>query len=141
MTASRESEPLSEREAFENGFYYFVQALEVLALPASEQCERLDDFNVAWELKNDVGAAEFLLRSPSSSRLSQAQRAAVESLLVMLTGVPVAQLRGGREANLEAMRHESWEPLRPAAAELLHTLAPAIAECKRSLRFDEKATS
>src|SRR5262249_40125653 len=102
----------------------------------ADQCERLDHFNVAWELKSDVCAAEYLLRSPSSSRLSSEQRTAVERLLVTIRDVPVTQLRGGREANLDAMRAAAWEPLRPAAAELLRELAPATVECKRFLGIE-----
>jgi len=62
---------LSEREALENSYYYFIQALEILALPASEQCERMGNYNTAWELKHDVGAVAYLLKLPDSSRLSE----------------------------------------------------------------------
>lgn len=143
MPAPHESEPLSEREAFENGYYYFIQAVEVLALSAEAQCQRMGDYNVAWELKHDVAAAEHLLRSPSSDRLIQEQRNAVSSLLASLKAVPVNELPAGagRRDNLVAMSHESWEPLRGRAIELLRLLEPATAECKRFLQLEKAKDS
>jgi hypothetical protein len=139
MPTSHDAEALSEREAFENGYFYFVAALETLALPADAQCQRMGDCNVAWELKRDVGAAEYLLQSPSSARLSDAQRRAVEALLAKLARVPVDQLPSGRgrKPNLEAMTHESWAPLRSMAAEALRQLEPVTEECKRFLGMNK----
>ena len=137
VKAPIESQPLSEREAFENGYYYFVTAVEILSLPASAQCERMGNYNTAWELKDDVGAGSHLLRSPSSSRLSEAQRAAIVALLAAVAEVPANELPAGdsREANLAAMQHPAWMPLRPKAAALLELLAPATQECKRYLKL------
>ncbi len=47
---------IREREAFENG-YYFIKALEILALDAPTQCETMGNYNVAWELKTMYRAA------------------------------------------------------------------------------------
>lgn len=45
---------MSEREAFEHAYHYFAQALEVLTSDPKTQCEKGGNYNVAWELKNDV---------------------------------------------------------------------------------------
>ncbi len=143
MAESHDSPGISERESFENGYYYFVQALELLSLPADVQCQRMGDYNVAWELKRDVSAAEYLLRSPSSSRLSPVQRRAIEELLSELDRVPTDRLRGGagRAANLEAMGDPSWKSLRPLATELLRVLEPATKECRRFLNMEDERSS
>ena len=135
MSVSSEAQHPDEREAFENGFLHFAHALEVLSLPAAEQCERMGNFNVAWEIKDDVAAAAYLLRSPHVGRLSAAQREATLELLAALKDVPVKQLPGGSDPkhNRAAMNHPSWEPLRERAVKLLALLAPAIEECKRYL--------
>lgn len=131
---TNESEPLPEREEFENAYYYFVKAIQVLSLPAEAQCQRMGDYNVAWELARDVLAGEQLLGLPSS-RLTQEQRNAVSTLLVSLKAIPVNELPAGagRRDNLIAMGHESWEPLRHIADEVSRLLEPATEECRRFL--------
>jgi hypothetical protein len=141
MSESHESQGISERESFENGYYYFVQAIDTLSLPADAQLQRMGNcpYNLAWELVYDVRAGEYLLRSPSSSRLSHAQRQAIEALLTELTGVPSELfVGGGRVRNLEVMSHPFWQPLRLRAAHLLRELEPATKECRRFLNMDDE---
>ena len=143
MSETHEPEPITERESFENGYYYFVEAVEVLSLPADVQCQRMDSpYNLAWELIHDLGAGEYLLRSPSSSRLSQAQRHAIATLLADLDGVPSELfVGGGRVRNLEVMSQPVWQSLRLRAAQLLRELEPATEECRRFFGMENEPTS
>jgi hypothetical protein len=126
---------IQEREEFENGYYYFVRALEVLAEDAPTQCQRMGNYNVAWELKDDVSGGAYLLNYSSSARLSAEQRRGISDLVAALEGVPSTELPAGPRAqdNLAAMNHPCWEPLRLQAAQLLKLLAPATEECNRYL--------
>ena len=38
MSDTHESQGITERESFENGYYYFVQAVDTLSQPADTQC-------------------------------------------------------------------------------------------------------
>lgn len=140
MSTPPEPGQLSERDAFENGYHYFIEALEILSLPAPAQCERMGSYNTAWELRDDIVAGSYLLQSASSSRLSEAQRAAILALLAAVAGVPVHELPtgGSNDANLAAMQHPAWIPLRAMAADLLELLAPATQECERYLMVRQK---
>ena len=144
MSETHDSPAISERESFENGYYYFVQAVDTLSLSADAQCERMAGcpYNVAWDLMHDLRAGDYLLRSPSSSRLSHAQRQATEALLAHLNSVPPELFVGeGRVRNLEVMSHPFWQPLRLRAAQLLRELESATEECRRFLGIENERTS
>jgi hypothetical protein len=127
--------PIPEREAFENGFFYFCHALDILAAPPADQCELVGNYNVAWELKSDVSAGSYLLTSPSSARLSTAQREGITDIIAALESIPSDVLVSCSDSvgNLAAMSHESWSPLRAQASKLLILLEPALRDCKRYL--------
>ena len=133
--SSHDQEPLSEREAFENGFWYFSESLEILAAPAHVQCERMGNYNVAWELKDDVQAAGYLLQSPSSGRLSVEQRQGISNMVQSLDAIPAEVLVSCTtvEGNALAMSRPCWVPIREQARLLLGVLAPAIDDCRRYL--------
>ena len=141
MSETHEPEPISEREAFENGYYYFVEVVKVLSLPAEVQCQQMDTpYNLAWEFVQDLGTGAYLLRSPSSSRLSQAQRHAIEALLADLNAVPSEFFNGeGRTRNLEVMSQPFWQSLRVRAANLLCELEPATEECRRYFGMENES--
>jgi hypothetical protein len=113
-------------DLFHNGFRVFLEALSLLAKPAEVQCEEMGDYNVAWELRDDVSAGEYLAKS-NFGQLSPAEAAAIISFMPALKSVPVSELPAGsgRSANLAAMQHASWAPLRTQAANLLVLLGPA----------------
>jgi hypothetical protein len=136
MSPSPQEEPLSEREAFENGFLHFSMALNALASPPDAQCKNYGSYNVAWELKSDVSAVSYLLQSPSSSRLSAQQRQGISGLVLALDTIPQQLLVSctTEQGNVLAMNHESWAPLRVQALALLELLAPAIEDCNRYLQ-------
>ena len=141
MSDTHESPGISERESFENGYYYFVRAVDTLSQLADVQLQRMGacPYSLAWELVHDVRAGEYLLRSPSSSRLSHTQRQAIEALLADLAGVPSELFAGGgRARNLEVMSHPFWQPIRRRAAQLLHELEPATKECRRYLNMEDE---
>lgn len=109
------SEPLSDRESFENAYYYFVVALKDLAAPANEQAVSYgsSDESAAWELKHDVSLGMYLFNSPSCS-LSKLQQEKMADLVNRLREVPDV-----------GFDNASWIPVRQEAAELLGLLEPA----------------
>lgn len=58
MSDTHESLGISERESFENGYFYFVEAVETLSQPTDAQLQRMGycPYNLAWELVCDVRA-------------------------------------------------------------------------------------
>lgn len=126
---------IRERGEFENSYYYFVRALQVLAQDAPTQCETMGNYNVAWELKDDLLRGAHLLNYASSGRLTLEQKRGILDLVAALEGVPSAELPAGPDPkdNLAAMNHPSWEPLRKQATQLLDLLASATEECNRYL--------
>ncbi len=119
---------MSEREAFENGFFYFFEALEILASSPEAQCKRVGNYNVAWELKSDVSAVSYLLQSPSSSRLSAEQRQGISELVLALDTIPKQLLVSctTEQGNVLVMNHDSWAPLRVQASALLSFSVPPL---------------
>ena len=109
------SESITDRESFENSYYYFVGALKVLSATVEVQRVILGSTSVgvAWELKSDVSAGVYLFNCESCT-LSPSQRAQITALISRLKSVP---------ENAD-MGHASWEPLRKEAATLLESLAP-----------------
>ena len=126
---------MDDREWFENSYFYFREAVETLVQSPSEQCDRMGNYNVAWELKDDVSRGAELLQYVSSASLSAQQRHAISDLISELESVPTNFLPGGgrREDNLAAMSHPTWEPLRLKAAALLEVLASATERNRRYL--------
>lgn len=123
--SNRNSEKISEREAFEHAYYYFLQALELLASDSETQCKKGGNYNVAWELKNDVSAGAYIFNLPE--RLSEKQKKEILELVAALDAIPDEVLRSATSAadNLRAMNHPCWIPLRERAANLIKLLEPA----------------
>jgi hypothetical protein len=137
MSPLQQQEPLSEREALENGLLHFSMAVDTLASPPDVQCKRYGSYSVAWELKQDVSAVTFLLQLPlASTRLSADHRRGISELVLALDSIPSELLVSCEtiEGNDLAMNHEAWVPLRAHAAALLALLRPSIEECKRYLQ-------
>jgi hypothetical protein len=119
----RTQPPLQEEEAFHNSFHYYLSSLEMLAASAEEQCDLMGNYNVAWELKDDASAGKYLV---GHGYLTSEQEAWVQALSEALNSVNTQALPSGpgKEANLVAMNHPSWEPLRYLAKEVIRQLAP-----------------
>ena len=107
----------------------------MLAQDAPTQCETMGNYNVAWELKDNVSRGALLFNCPGSARLTAEQKRGILDLIAALEAVPSTKLPAGSDPkdNLAAMNHSSWELLRKQASELLKLLAPATEECRRYL--------
>lgn len=112
--------------------FCFLKALRILELSAEEQCERMGNYNVAWEIQEDVSAPVRGMVSSSAAYFTEAQSVGLVRLAGALKELPdeaiaVAGLATtSHEGSIAAMRHPSWAPLRMQASELLRLLAPAI---------------
>ncbi len=104
-------------EAFHNCLYYFVQAIEVLAMESAAQCEAMGNVNVGWELQHDAMDLGAALVSWRGDYLAPIEKNAIEQLLAALAALPSGALSS--LDNQAAMSHPAWIALRAAAAELL----------------------
>lgn len=129
----RENAPVTDLEGFHNAFWHFVRALEILSFGATEQCAAYTDFNVAWEIKDDVQAGKYLIPL-GQGILTKEESDAIAAMASALDRVPASVLHSAsdRVTNLAAMEHAVWQPLRAQAAALLQTLA---ALRQRNLEF------
>jgi len=123
-----------DESEFHSGYCVFVQAVEMLSASPDKQCAAMGDYNVAWELKDDVRAGKYLV---GLGYLTEAQEAWILALVGALDGVPAQVLTagGGRETNLLAMQHPSWVPLRVIAAHVLESLKPFTLENAKYLHL------
>lgn len=122
------SEEIPAKDAFANGFLYFVKALKILAADADVQCKRMGNYNVAWELKDDVSAGAYLLNLPGAP-LAQEEKDGIIAMVSALRELPASLLVSAttEEANERVMNDPCWIPLRARAAELLKLLAATTA--------------
>lgn len=128
------NEEISEKDAFANGLFYFVKALKILAADADEQCQRMGNYNVAWELKDDVSAGAYLLNLPDAP-LTQGEKDGIVAIVAALKELPASLLASAttEEANRTIMSDPHWIPLRARAAELLKLLAETTARNEKFL--------
>lgn len=126
---------ISDEEEFNSSYRVFIRAVEMLSYPPEQQCSAMGDYNVAWEMKEDVAAGKFLV---GRGHLSPEQEAWVSALVGALEAVPAQVLPAGagRDTNLEAMRHASWVPLRPIAAQALEVLKPFTVSNAKYLQLE-----
>lgn len=117
---------MSTDDNFDSAYRVFTEALAMLASSPEEQCEAMGDFNVAWELKDDVQAGRYLV---DGDHLSAEEQAWILAVVSALDAVPAATLPAGagRDKNLDAMRHPSWIPIRALASEVRNALASKTA--------------
>jgi hypothetical protein len=126
------NDEISNSDYFENTFFYFVKALKVLAMDADQQCQWMGNYNVAWELQQDVAEGGLNSVALESSHLTEAQANEVIRLARALEELPDEAispkgfLTTNYEGSIVAMNHLSWVPLRRQATELLKLLEPAI---------------
>jgi len=123
------SEKISEEEEFANAYYYFLEALNVLSGDVDAQCKAMGNFNVAWELKDDVSRGSYLLNM-LKEKLSAEERNGIAELMRALSGIPDSVLitANTEDANRKAMNNPCWIPLRKEAKKLLQVLQPRIIE-------------
>jgi hypothetical protein len=123
------SEPMSLEESFHNCYFYFMDAVGVLALSAVEQCEIMDNLNVAWEIQHDVLDAGISLIDWPIDYLSQSEKDAIARIAMLLKELPEEALLSD---HTRAMNHPSWTELRLAATHLMTQLDGAT---KRNREF------
>ena len=115
---------MEDGNAFHNAFYYYLDAVATLAAEPENQCALMGDYNVAWELKDDVQMGRYLL---GRGYLSEVEERSIASLTKLLNEVDAQSLPAGagRDVNLLAMTHPSWASCRRFAAEVLRNLEQA----------------
>jgi hypothetical protein len=111
----------------------------MLAEAPENQCQLMGDYNVAWEIKEDVLAGRYLV---NRGYLSASQEAWVIALAAALETVNTLVLPAGpgREANLLAMQDPKWDPLRFLAAEVARQLAPFTEANAKYLKLGSSAS-
>ncbi len=109
------NKPMSLEESFHNCFLYFMEAVEVLSLDATEQCEAMGNFNVAWEIQHDVLDGGNSLINWSIDYLSQSEKDAIAQVTKSLKELPDGALLSD---HMRAMNHPSWTDLRISAKRL-----------------------
>jgi hypothetical protein len=129
MTASDE---ISERDRWENTYFYFVKTLSILADSPAEQCAVMDYYNVAWELKDDGLVVDYLMRQ-DVIKFSDDQIEGMKELSSALHPLCGEALKGGRarEDHLQAMSDPGWQAVRDIARKLLVTLGPRTLENRK----------
>jgi len=120
------NQPPSPEEAWGLGWASFMSALSILAQEAPEQCRVMGNYNVPWELKDDVLSGEYLLNSPIS-RVSDAQRVLLGDLFRELRALPADALAqpNTTEGNLRGMSHVAWANLRVRAKQAVAAMKDA----------------
>ena len=71
----------SDEEEFHSAFRVFLNSVEMLASSPEEQCRLMGNYNVAWELKEDVKAGKYLA---GRSYLTPIEEAWVQALVAAL---------------------------------------------------------
>ena len=125
-------EAASIEESYHNSYYYFIRAVKILSESPEKQCELVGDYNVAWELKDEVSSGIYLIESPAST-LNASQKLAIQQLIDELNKMPATVLREAtnHKINLKAMQNPVWVPLRKQAAILQRTLEAATKNNER----------
>lgn len=120
-----DAEEISNEEYFENSYRVFILALGALASTAEEACRQYGNYNVAWEIRDDVAAGLYLGQNPAH-RLSAQHVAEIQKLADILDSLPASVVKFTNiiEESLENMHHPAWELARRMAAQLLESLHP-----------------
>ncbi len=114
---------ISEEEGFTNSYFLFLEALKVLSSNVDVQCNIMGNFNVAWEIKDDVSRGVYLLDSPIE-KLSFDEKKEIEKLMKLLSLIPdyVLVATNTEDDNKKAMSNPCWLLLREEAKKLLQML-------------------
>ena len=128
---------VDDADGSQSAFYYFADALSILADTPENQCRRMGDHNVAWELHIDVLAGRY----PYIKHvLTKEEELELAPLFRALDQLPRERLTSGlgQALNLAAMSHSAWVPIRRLATELLQRLQPAIERNRVALGLSAK---
>jgi len=113
-----------DEEAYANAYYYFHEALEVLAKDAEAQCQEMGYFNVAWEAKDDAIKNGYAVLNIADGKLSAQQEDQLRELLENVAAIPdaVVNVPNSKAAHVLAMGDPCWDPIRAQAKRLLSLL-------------------
>jgi hypothetical protein len=103
----------------------FLSVLRLLSKDPEQQCKSMGDFRVARGIKIDgCGLMEPVL-GLAGRDLSEEQRSKIREIIDGMEAIPdevaTAEDRG-KEANIRAMNHPCWSPIRVHARQLLNLL-------------------
>jgi hypothetical protein len=119
------TEPMGPEEEYHHVFFYFVQALRILAMGPDPQCDPQGNYNVAFELQAEILSGRYLI---GKGRLDDAEEAAIAALATTISTVPDSALvfANGHASNVRNMMNPVWAPIRAEAVSLLTLLGPRI---------------
>ncbi|WP_428036605.1 hypothetical protein [Amphritea sp.] len=108
-----ENDVLSRDESFTNAVFYFVQALDIATQSAVDQCEYFGDYNVAWELLDELSSINFLVNE-FPENFTEDELVKLNEISKALAVIPDSLLVEAktRKENLIALENPVWEPIR-----------------------------
>jgi hypothetical protein len=118
---------------FDDYFARMIDALEVLRLPANEQCEAMGAYNSSWELQHDVMDMIGSVITSPANMLGVGQADALRQIQVIAGELPAHAINAPglsmttMEGCLVALSHPAWNELRERASRTLDALQVAIA--------------
>lgn len=129
-------EEITNEEAYEYCLSNFLKWLDVLAMEPVELCDTWGNYNVAWELVNDLKTDGQCIVSMACGYLSESQKLKVRDFLGSLEAIPKSLLLGTTtvQENVEAMSHPCWQAYKKSSVALVQCLEPAA---KRNRKFFE----
>ncbi|MBO0664566.1 hypothetical protein LQ948_18570 [Jiella sp. MQZ9-1] len=118
------SEPTDEDE-YANNYCHFQNSLKILSHDAEAQCQAMDYFNVAWEIKDEAISNGYAVLSTVDTQLSEQQKDRINKLLENVADIPdsVVNVLNSREAHLRTMSDPCWIPIRALAKQLIAILS------------------
>jgi len=121
------TETIQDDELFEHNLHHFLEWLEVLVMQPKDACETWGNYNVAWELVNDLKLDGNAITANPYSYLTEDQKQEIINFLSSLVKIPESILVSATtpEANEEAMSHPYWKNYRLAAQKLIKILGSA----------------
>ena len=117
------ADKLSEDERFELSLLTFQKALKLLQLTPKKQCEVFENYNVAWELKDELETGKYLL-DISEGKLNRDQQEIIKVFLDRLNRLPENLTKEALtfDENIAVMNDPFWSDLKSTAAEILKLL-------------------
>ena len=114
---------ISKEEAFQTSYRAFINAVEILSQSPETQCNLLGNYNVAWELKDEIISGKYLYENPESN-ITEEQIFSIRQLVEEIRKIPESVLVEAKtkSKNLISMNHPCWKPLRKHAALLIRSL-------------------